>query len=117
MRRAKLGDVAAFEQIVDRYKGQVYGLCYSLVRSREDAEEAAQDAFLKLFRSREQFEEGRPLEPWLLRIAGNVSRDVLRRRKSSRLPRAGASEVLLNLLEDPRSCREDRHAATRQAVR
>ena len=118
MRRVKLGEVAAFEAIVDRHKGSVYGLCFSMLRSREDAEEASQDTFLKLFRSRHLFDDTRPLQPWLLRIAGNTSRDLIRRRMTNQVGVRGAdSELMMKLVEDPRSVRSQERAATRQAVR
>lgn len=78
------GDIAAFEELVDRFKSVVFGLSLSMLRSREDAEEAAQDTFVKLFRARDQYQAGRSLEPWLLRIAGNTCRDFLRRRRVER---------------------------------
>lgn len=86
MVQVQAGDLTAFEVLVDRYKGVVYRLALSIVRRREDAEEAAQDAFLKLFRRRDLYDAGRPLEPWLLRIAGNTCRDLLRRRRTAQLP-------------------------------
>lgn len=86
MARLQGGDIAAFEQVVERYKGMAYSLAYSMLRSREDAEEAAQDTFLKLFRAHQRFDPQRSLEPWLMRIAGNTCRDLLRRRRSARLP-------------------------------
>ena len=81
MLRVQSGDLGAFEQLVERYQDMVYGLALSILRSPEDAEEAAQDAFLKLFRARDQFDATREVEPWLLRIAGNACRDRLRRRR------------------------------------
>jgi RNA polymerase sigma-70 factor, ECF subfamily len=118
MQRVKGGEVEAFEAIVERHKSVVYGLCFSMLRSREDAEEASQDTFLKLFRSRDLFDASRPLQPWLLRIAGNTSRDVMRRRMAAHgAIRTGDSELLMKLLEDPRSMHSDDRAATRQAVR
>ncbi len=86
MLRVQAGDLAAFEELVERYQDVVYGLAISLLRNPEDAEEAAQDAFLKLYRARGSFDSARALEPWLLRIAGNVARDRLRRRKTRWLP-------------------------------
>jgi RNA polymerase sigma-70 factor (ECF subfamily) len=118
MQRVKGGEVEAFEAVVERHKGVVYGLCFSMLRSREDAEEASQDTFLKLFRSRHLFDESRPLQPWLLRIAGNTSRDVLRRRTAAQGGmRTGDSELLMKLLQDPRSTQGHDRAVTRQAVR
>ena len=103
MRDVQRGDIAAFEAVVERHKGVVYGLCYSMLRSREDAEEAAQDTFVKLFRARDRFDADRRLEPWLLRIAGNTCRDSLRRRKTDGPPLANSvdSEQLARLVPDP----------------
>lgn len=88
MLRVQAGDLGAFEQLVERFQSMVHGLAMSILRRPEDAEEAAQDAFLKLFRARSQFDHTRSLEPWLLRIAGNACRDKLRRRRSAELPLA-----------------------------
>ncbi|MEC7584050.1 MAG: sigma-70 family RNA polymerase sigma factor [Planctomycetota bacterium] len=83
MLRVQAGDLEAFEQLVGRYQNMVYGLALSILRNPEDAEEAAQDAFVKLFVSRQKFDTARDLEPWLLRIAGNAGRDRLRRRRAA----------------------------------
>lgn len=118
MTDVKDGDVAAFETLVDRYKAAVYGLAYGMLRSREDAEEAAQDTFVKLFKSRGLFEDGRRLEPWLLRIAGNTCRDLLRRRRAERVPRAmPMSPELAEIVPDPRYDGRDPLEAGRLAVR
>ncbi|MFY9345381.1 MAG: sigma-70 family RNA polymerase sigma factor, partial [Planctomycetota bacterium] len=81
MLQIQAGDLGAFEQLVTRYQTMVHGLAMSILRRPEDAEEATQDAFLKLFRARASFDAARALEPWLLRIAGNACRDKARRRK------------------------------------
>lgn len=108
MLRIQAGDLEAFEQLVQRYQNMIYGLALSIVRSPEDAEEAAQDAFVKLFRARHQFDASRELEPWLLRIAGNACRDRLRRRRASALPMLGSSDED----EDPTQSVADRRAAS-----
>jgi RNA polymerase sigma-70 factor (ECF subfamily) len=111
------GDIAAFETLVERYKGVAYSLAFGMLRSREDAEEAAQDTFVKLFRARRQFDRERRLEPWLLRIAGNTCRDILRRRRSERLSVSGPSEdPLPQVVIDPKSIGKEWTDATRQAV-
>ncbi len=119
MLRVKDGEVEVFETIVERFKNQVFGVALSMLRSREDAEEAAQDAFLKLFRARERYEEGRPVEPWLLSIAGNACRDLLRRRKVWTLPvaRDDAGDSLVGLIADVRNDGRDQGAVLRQAVK
>src|SRR5690606_33283420 len=87
-------------------------------RSREDAEEAAQDTFVKLFRARERFDLDRRLEPWLLRIAGNACRDALRRRRAERAGAApGDDDAAMQAIADPRSLGKGWSEATRQAVR
>lgn len=86
MLRIQAGDLDAFAQLVQRYQAMVHGLAMSILRRAEDAEEAAQDTFLKVFRARNQFDSARSLEPWLLRIAGNSCRDRLRRRRAGELP-------------------------------
>src|SRR5262249_5907883 len=86
MLRGQAGDLGAFEPLGERCQSMVYGLALSLWRTPEDAEEAAQAAFVKLFRARSQFDGTRDLEPWLLRIAGNACSDRLRRRRASSLP-------------------------------
>ena len=110
------GDPEAFAQLVDLFQDRFYRVAYRVLGNTDEALDVVQDAFLKLFRSRETFEDGRPLEPWLLRIAGNASRDVLRRRKTSAQPVAGAGDLLMHLLEDPRSRLDEQRSATRLAV-
>ncbi len=109
MLRVQAGDLDAFQILVERHQRLVYGLALSILRNPEDAEEAAQDAFLKLFRARDQFDHGRALEPWLLRIAGNACRDRLRRRRAATLPslpQLDAAE-LAQVLPDPRQDRSE----------
>ena len=119
MLRAKEGDTDAFELLVERHKDMVYAVCFSVLRSWQDAEEAAQDTFLKLFRKRDLYDETRTLEPWLLRIAGNTSRDMARRRRSATLPgtREQHGQSALELLEDSRLSRSSQQDITSQAVR
>lgn len=103
MLRIQAGDLEAFQQLVERFQNMVYGLALSILRRAEDAEEAAQDTFLKLFRARHQFDGSRSLEPWLLRIAGNACRDKLRRRRAGQLPVLQTEDDLTPELPDPRA--------------
>lgn len=119
MRAVQDGDVDAFEVIVERYKLVVFNLAFSMLRSREDAEDAAQDTFLKLYRAVASYDPSRLLEPWLLRIAGNTCRDRLRRRAAAALPmvRDDEAEDLSQAIEDPRAAAVFGKQATEQAVR
>ncbi len=105
MLQIQAGDLGAFEQLVRRYQTMVHALAMSILRRPEDAEEATQDAFLKLFRARGSFDHQRALEPWLLRIAGNACRDRLRRRRVAELPGVRGGEegqVAMAQLSDAR---------------
>lgn len=120
MLRVQAGDLEAFEQLVERYQRMVYGLALSMLRSPEDAEEAAQDAFVKLFRARDRYDRGRDLEPWLLRIAGNACRDLLRRRRAAALPSAAGGnpdDDPTAHLADPQSEQQEHQAGMQQLVR
>jgi RNA polymerase sigma factor (sigma-70 family) len=88
--RAKRGDVAAYEQIVKRYQEPVFRIAYLVTRSASDAQEAAQDAFVKAYAALGRFRQGAPLRPWLMRIAVNESRNRRRasRRRDALLARA-----------------------------
>lgn len=81
LRRA---DPGAARLLVDRYQGVVLGLCLRMLRHRQDAEDAAQESFVRALRGIGRFEGGRPLLPWLLGIAANRCRTALGRR--NRLP-------------------------------
>src|SRR5436190_6311754 len=78
VKRAKRGDVGAYEQIVERYREPVFRVAFLVTRSNADAEEAAQDAFVKAYRALGRFRADAPLRPWLMRIAVNESRNRLR---------------------------------------
>ena len=77
--RAFAGDPRAFEAIVVRYQGPVLGLARRYLRSTADAEDAAQEAFVRAFVHRARFDPARPLLPWLLTVARHVCLDRLRR--------------------------------------
>jgi RNA polymerase sigma-70 factor (ECF subfamily) len=79
--RAKQGDLAAFRQIVDRYKVTIYRIAYDMTGNRHDAEDLCQEVFLKAHRSLSQFRGDAKLSTWLHRIAINACYDH-RSRKS-----------------------------------
>src|SRR5215831_17336071 len=76
--RAQRGDGAAFEEIVRRYKQIAFRTAYVLTASAADAEDAAQEGFVKAFRALNRFRPGSPLRPWLLRIVANEARNRAR---------------------------------------
>jgi RNA polymerase sigma-70 factor (ECF subfamily) len=93
MQRVREGDDDAFGEIVDRYKDSLVNYVTHLVRSRDRAEEIAQDAFVRLYRNASQYKAQERLGPYLFRIATNVVVTEARREKrwSLLLPRLHAS--------------------------
>ena len=82
------GDQAAMIRLVDRYREPVFRLCYRMLGHRQDAEDAAQETFVRALRSLSNWDSSRSFEPWLLAIAGNRCRTMLAARR--RRPIAGA---------------------------
>src|SRR4029077_12298014 len=83
--RALRGDGAAYEEIVQRYQQLAFRTAYVITGSAADAEDAAQEGFVKAFRALNRFRRGAPLRPWLLRIVANEARN--RARSAGRLHR------------------------------
>lgn len=98
IQRARDGDAEAFGVLVETHAGFVRRLTHAVLHDREDADDAAQDAFFSAWRARERFDPARPFQPWLGQIAINAARDLHRRRVIRRtdaipesMPGAGAS--------------------------
>ncbi len=82
--RAQGHDTQALGEIHRRYFRRVFGLCRHMLDSRESAEDATSEVFLKLQRSIARYDGSIPFPRWLLRVAGNQCIDVLRRRRRGR---------------------------------
>ena len=76
--RARRGDSAAYEEIVHRYQQVAFRTAYVITGSAADAEDAAQEGFVKAHRALDRFRVGAELRPWLLRIVANEARNRLR---------------------------------------
>src|SRR5205823_7473522 len=85
IQRAKRGDKHAYEELVHAYQGIAFRTAYVIAGNGADAEEAAQDGFVKAWRALGRFRAGAPFRPWLLQIVANEARN--RRRSAGR--RAG----------------------------
>jgi RNA polymerase sigma-70 factor (ECF subfamily) len=75
--RCLAGDQVAMVHFVERFQGQVFGLCYRMLGHRQDAEDMAQESFVRALRSLSHWDRARELIPWLLAIAGNRCRSLL----------------------------------------
>jgi RNA polymerase sigma-70 factor, ECF subfamily len=75
------GDQDAFAELVYAYQDSVYNLCYRLLSERTEAEDAAQEAFLRAYLNLQRYDPSRSFKTWLLTIASNHCIDRLRRRR------------------------------------
>ncbi|NPA26938.1 MAG: sigma-70 family RNA polymerase sigma factor [Chloroflexi bacterium] len=76
----------AFRQLVEKYHRAVFGRCYRLLGNQDDAADATQEVFLRVYRSWDHFDPQRPLLPWIMTIATRLCIDRLRRRRINQVP-------------------------------
>ncbi|MDA8592393.1 sigma-70 family RNA polymerase sigma factor [Planctomycetota bacterium] len=81
VRRAQGADEEAFAELVSRHQGRAYRVARNLVPSDEDAQDIAQEAFLRVFRNLERFNFDHEFTTWLYRIVTNLCIDFLRKRR------------------------------------
>lgn len=82
--RCQKADIAAFNEIVARYKGKIYNYLYRMTGSAEDAEDLTQEVFVRMYTNIHTFRAEASLSTWLFRIAGNLCVDAFRRKKKER---------------------------------
>lgn len=97
VQRAAAGDASAWEALVLEYQQAVFRLAWLLLGDADEAEDAAQETFLRAWRALARFDPARPLRPWLLSIAANLARN--RRRSAGRY----VSALMRAFRETPRS--------------
>lgn len=89
VRRAQEEDESAFEQLVDKYKKKVYYIAYQMTGNHTDADDVAQETFLRAYRGIRDFKGDSNFYTWLYRILINCCMDCLRKRRK----RAGDLEL------------------------
>lgn len=82
--KAQLGDVHAFDQLVERYHGKIYGLTYNMTSNREDAEDLTQEVFVKAFQALPRFKGKSSFYTWIYRIAVNKTINYRKKRNRKR---------------------------------
>ncbi|OUS02150.1 RNA polymerase [Flavobacteriales bacterium 33_180_T64] len=75
------GDTNAFSVLVDRYKDLVFTLALRMLRNREEAEEVAQDTFIKAYKSLDKFKGDSKFSTWIYRVAYNTCLDSIKKNK------------------------------------
>lgn len=86
VKRTLHGDTYAFEELVKTYQNKVYMLAYRYMGNEDDANDMAQEAFIKAYRSLRSFKGDASFGTWIYRITTNVCLDELRRRKRKIAP-------------------------------
>ncbi|MGD8553352.1 MAG: sigma-70 family RNA polymerase sigma factor, partial [Anaerolineales bacterium] len=78
---ARAGDDQAFQEVVNAFQGPVFNLCFRMLGNAQEAEDAAQETFLKAYRNMKRYDPNRKFLNWILSIASNHCIDRLRRRR------------------------------------
>lgn len=86
IRQAQAGDQVAFGELVTRYQVAVHNLCYRMLGQSQDAEDAAQEIFLRLYRQLHSYNPSHRFSTWVLSIASHYCIDQLRKRRLSIVP-------------------------------
>ena len=82
VRRAKQGDLAAYDGLVTRYRERIYATVYHMTSNHEDANDLAQEAFIKAYQAIKSFKGGSSFYTWVYRIAVNKTLNFLKQRKN-----------------------------------
>jgi RNA polymerase sigma-70 factor (ECF subfamily) len=81
--RSRTGDAESFNELISRWEGPIYALAYRVIGREEDARDVTQETFLRAFRGLAAFKGQAKFSSWLYRIALNLCRDWIRRKKRS----------------------------------
>ena len=105
LERCRAGDERAYRELVSLYQRQVYSVALRMVRSREDAEDIAQDTFVRVFRSLDRYDSARPFAAWIYTIVSRLAIDHIRRSRVRPVPlvirEVGSEEERTLDIEDP----------------
>jgi RNA polymerase sigma-70 factor (ECF subfamily) len=81
LRRVQKGNPEAFTQLVETYQRPVYNLCYRMLGDPDEAEDAAQETFMRAYEGIKRYDQQRSFSTWLLSIAAHYCIDQLRKRR------------------------------------
>jgi len=103
IKKARNGDLSAFEEIVKRHQRRVYGVARRIVQRHDVADDVTQEAFLKAFQALETFDLSRPFAPWICRIAANLAINHVRSPRAREEELDEARAEAMHVVEDPSS--------------
>ncbi len=124
VRRAQAGDTAAYGELVAIHQAAAFRVAYLLLGSASDAEDAAQEGFVRAYLALARFRTGEPFRPWILQIVGNEARNrrrALGRRVGviDRAVRAFRGDASSDVVPSPEAAMlaGEAHAEVREALR
>jgi len=79
--RARRGEESAFAELLRRFRAPVFNLCLRMLKNRDDAEDVAQDVFIKVFGMLERYDDRYAFRSWVFKIAANQCIDFIRRNR------------------------------------
>jgi RNA polymerase sigma-70 factor (ECF subfamily) len=82
IKQARQGDLAAYDELVRRYQQRIYATIYHMTSNHEDANDLAQDTFIKAYQALKSFKGGSSFYTWVYRIAVNKTINFLKQRKN-----------------------------------
>lgn len=82
LEKSKRGDIKSFELLIEGYQKKVFNIAYRIVNNYEDANDLAQEVFIRVYKSIGSFKEQASFSTWIYRITTNVCMDELRKRKN-----------------------------------
>jgi RNA polymerase sigma factor (sigma-70 family) len=97
--RARRGDLKAYDELVRRYQERIYATVYHMTANHEDANDLAQEAFVKAFQALKSFKGGSSFYTWLYRIAVNKTINFLKQRKNRQ--HMSLNDIDFNAEHDP----------------
>ncbi len=114
--RCRLGDDLAWEALVERLQGRVFAIAFHYLRDREEARDAAQEIFVRVFQKLHTVRDDVPFMAWFLRLARNCSIDRLRRLKVRTPPESVPVEGAQDLADPVTTPEEDCLRTARQRL-
>jgi RNA polymerase sigma-70 factor (ECF subfamily) len=117
--RTRRGEIQAFGELVRRYQASVFNVCYRLAGERREAEDLAQEAFLRAFCRLGSYDVSRPFGPWMRRLAANLSLNALQRGAPAELALEEEQDLVPGQalgMPEPAAIQRERAAAVQRAI-
>jgi RNA polymerase sigma-70 factor (ECF subfamily) len=84
--KVQRGDLEAYGLVIQEHQGAVYNVCLRILGKQQEAEDLAQEAFLRAYRNIAQYDPGRPFGPWMRTLAANLCYNHLQKARLERVP-------------------------------